>query len=198
MLLYKYRSLSNLEYALDIFVNARLHAAKFTELNDPMEGIYTYKPGQFNQQARESLLRQKVSKRILSLSETPNDMLMWTYYAQAHTGMVVGVSVVDADATVEPVKYVDRLTINTRCVDVAQGILVKKLKLWSHEKEQRAFIHQKDFISVQVCKLIFGLNVNGHTAALITKIAERFCPGIEVSKIRRHDLDKGQRDELNV
>ena len=41
-LLYKYRSLDNWKFLLDILINKRLHAARFQDLNDPMEGRYYY------------------------------------------------------------------------------------------------------------------------------------------------------------
>lgn len=37
---YKFRSLQNLRFFLDIIINERLYAAKYDELNDPMEGAY--------------------------------------------------------------------------------------------------------------------------------------------------------------
>ena len=40
--LYKYRSLANWKFVLDILVNGRLYAAPFSELNDPMEGRLYY------------------------------------------------------------------------------------------------------------------------------------------------------------
>jgi hypothetical protein len=195
--LYKYRGLSNLQYALDIFVNSRMHAAKFTELNDPMEGIYTYQADQLSPEARKSVLHKKTSNRILSLSETPYDMLMWTYYAEAHSGMVVGIEITENDASVQPVNYVDDLHIDTECADIARGILVKKLKVWRHEREQRAFIHNKDFIQIAVHEIIFGLKTNPETAEFIEKVARQFCPAIEVRTIARSEIDAGKRD-LNV
>ena len=40
MLLYKYRTLSNPESALDILLNQRLHCSRYLELNDPFEGLF--------------------------------------------------------------------------------------------------------------------------------------------------------------
>ena len=37
---FKYKSLDNLKHFLDIIANNRLYAAKYNELNDPMEGSY--------------------------------------------------------------------------------------------------------------------------------------------------------------
>ena len=42
-MLYKYKSLDNLMWILDIILNKRLYAAKYTELNDPMEGIFKHR-----------------------------------------------------------------------------------------------------------------------------------------------------------
>ena len=39
---YKYRSLENWRFVLDIFLNKRFYAAPFASLNDPMEGRYYY------------------------------------------------------------------------------------------------------------------------------------------------------------
>ena len=36
---FKYRSLSNLRYFLDILVNKRLYMATYSELNDPWKGL---------------------------------------------------------------------------------------------------------------------------------------------------------------
>ena len=43
-MLYKYRTLDDFQFVLDILVNKRLYAATFEEMNDPMEGFYTADP----------------------------------------------------------------------------------------------------------------------------------------------------------
>ena len=40
MKLYKYRSLHNLEFILDVLLNERLHCAPYTKLNGPFEGVF--------------------------------------------------------------------------------------------------------------------------------------------------------------
>ena len=37
---YKFRNLNSIRHFLDILVNNRLYAARYDELNDPMEGAY--------------------------------------------------------------------------------------------------------------------------------------------------------------
>ena len=39
MKLYKFRSMSNMEYILDILINERLYCAPYEQLNDPFEGM---------------------------------------------------------------------------------------------------------------------------------------------------------------
>lgn len=41
-LLYKYRSLENLERFLDIIIDKKLCGALYNEKNDPMEGYFQY------------------------------------------------------------------------------------------------------------------------------------------------------------
>ena len=40
MILYKYRSLENLEHVLDIILNQRLYCSTYPELNVPFEGLF--------------------------------------------------------------------------------------------------------------------------------------------------------------
>lgn len=42
---YKYRSLSNIRYFLDILIFKRLYLASYSELNDPMEGAFRIQNG---------------------------------------------------------------------------------------------------------------------------------------------------------
>ena len=139
MRLYKYRGISNLEFALDIFVNKRLYAANFQSLNDPMEGRFIYARGMLDKDELKEIRGKKARYNLLSLSETPNNMLMWSYYSEGHNGFVVGVDVSDEYAEIEPVNYVDDLKIDKTQGEMAKSILTKKLKLWNHEKEHRVF-----------------------------------------------------------
>ncbi len=45
-LLYKYRSLDNFKNFVDIILKNRLYAARYKDLNDPMEGQYYYRHGE--------------------------------------------------------------------------------------------------------------------------------------------------------
>ncbi len=99
----------------------------------------------------------------------------------------------------KPVEYVEHLAIERpNCADVARDSLSKKLKPWAHEREQRAFIRNQDFISVEVRELIFGLKTSEPRKTLITKVAKKFCSNITVRTILRDEIDKGTRGELDA
>ena len=40
MILYKYKSLADLEHVLDIILYERLHCSTYDKLNDPFEGLF--------------------------------------------------------------------------------------------------------------------------------------------------------------
>jgi hypothetical protein len=189
--LYKYRGLTNLQFAMDIFVNKRMFAAGFKSLNDPMEGLYMYEHGSLKQWQIEAIYNQKNEYRILSLSETHDNMLMWSYYAESHTGMVIGVDVVEPDAQIEPIEYVENLDIDMNSDDIAKRILCKKYVFWRHEREHRVFVRDKTFIKVKVRELIFGVGTKPDVKEIVTSVARKFCPGIQISSIEKNQLDRG-------
>ena len=119
-------------------------------------------------------------------------MLMWSYYAEAHKGFVVGVEITDSSADTQPVEYVNNFSLDNNSNNRAKSILTKKLKLWTHEKEQRVFIQYEPFIKVEIKELIFGLECEPRQRELLTKIAKSFCPHIEIKTISRDELDRGQ------
>lgn len=109
-----------------------MYAAQFEDLNDPMEGSYLYDQGVIDANFVRKLYGQKAQWRILSLSATPYDMLMWAYYAEAHTGFVIGVQIADHNARVETVEYVPDLALELDHANVALRILCKKLAPCKH------------------------------------------------------------------
>jgi len=188
-LLYKYRGLSNLQFALDIFVNQRLHASDYKNLNDPMEGQYNYPRGSLQQWQIDDIFAQKNQYRLVALSETFNNILMWSYYAESHTGMVVGVEIRDPEAETLPIDYVDNLHVELSHDDIAKRVLSKKYALWRHEREHRVFV-RKRFVRIDVRELYFGVGTKRDLKELVTSIARNFCPGIQISTLTKDQLDQ--------
>src|SRR3990170_4726227 len=93
---YKYRSLDNWKFVIDIIVNSRLHAAPFQSLNDPMEGRYYYFGDTVTQGFKKAIYESKMRRNICSLSQERASTLLWSYYAAGHTGVAFGVQVPNA------------------------------------------------------------------------------------------------------
>ena len=141
MLLYKYRALSNPESALDILLNQRLYCSRYSELNDPFEGLFSetirnpigdsavqYPFGSFGllvpsgerkrtKSVARSLddlpLESRDQIRICSLSASAYDVLLWSHYAEGHNGIAIEIDVSGLEATIHEVKYINKLPQHT-------------------------------------------------------------------------------------
>ena len=93
---YKYRSLSNLRFFLDILIYKRLYMASYSELNDPMEGAFVITGDHRNidNSWLEILRSEKNDLRICSLSRSFNNILMWAHYADSNNGCCIECEVV--------------------------------------------------------------------------------------------------------
>ena len=197
-MLYKYRGLTNFQFALDIFVNQRLFAASFESLNDPMEGHYVYEPGTLTRSQIRSLYGRKKELGIVALSKTPSNMLMWSYYAESNSGMAVGVEIAKGSSETVPIEYVDELTLEQDHPNIAMRVLSKKLKPWSHEQEYRVFTRGSDYVGVKIKEIVFGLTVNSRTKELVTKVATKFCPRVSIRTILADELERGIRPRVDA
>ena len=63
-ILFKYRSIQNWKFILDIFLNKRLYAATYKELNDPMEGRYYYHNDDVSREYKRIIRSKKLRWRI--------------------------------------------------------------------------------------------------------------------------------------
>ena len=84
---YKYRSLSNLRYFLDILIYKRLYMA-YRELNDPVEGAFVITEDRRRNDNLwlEVLRSDKNDLMKCSLSRSFNNILMWAHYADSNNG----------------------------------------------------------------------------------------------------------------
>jgi hypothetical protein len=191
-MLYKYRGVENLERTLDIIVKGRLYAAQFTDLNDPMEGVYLYDEQVVTPAERERIKREKLGYRLVSLSKTYASTLMWSYYAEGHTGIVVGVALLSSppDIILVDVDYDAPWRISNAGSLEATEILRRKYKLWAHERESRVFIPKRQkFISVEVKEIIFGVATSSATKKIIGAVQEKFQPNAQLRDLKAEELE---------
>ena len=196
-LLYKYRGLEPWPYLLDILINQRLHAAKFHQLNDPMEGIFYYGPDELTRTYIDSIVERKGALGICALSKVYNSTLMWSYYASAHQGIVLGVEIDPINTpgvySIDDVKYVARSKCTARNgADPhieAKRILSRKLTSWKHEEEVRVFAHST-YISITIRELYLGCKMDNSTRQMFRRLIQNILPDVDVHQMDINQLDR--------
>jgi len=192
--LFKYRSLENWKFIIDILLGQRLYAASFKSLNDPMEGRYHYRGDEVSKAFDRSLKLSKDYWRICSLTTKPTSTLMWSYYGGGHTGVALGVVVpTRSEQKVCPVRYDSEVFIGPghqkrRPRDVALEILSQKQQTWRHEEEVRVF-SAKPFVKIQLASVLLGCQIAQADEDLLVRLVRATAPKASIRKLRRSNLD---------
>ena len=186
MMFYKYRTLDNFQFLLDIIVNNRLYAAKFDDLNDPMEGAYTTKD--IVDDAFHDELKEHIGKiKICSLSENSDSPLMWAHYANGNRGCVIGLEL-PVNAKPQAVKYDGPSQINLyremTPEERARKVLTYKSDFWENEQEIRTFVEDGLYQKVKVREITFGEKADRTAVSIIKKVVEKVAPAIKVERRR--------------
>jgi len=172
-MIYKYRSLENLLFLLDILINERLYAANYLDLNDPMEGHYLYPDGNLNRKMLERMNNEKMKTRICSLTSNPDNLLMWSHYADGGRGVLLGMDVI-GDA-VEEVIYRENLPVYGLDCETAQELFTYKLSAWSYEAEYRVFT-ESPHVGIRLREIILGPKMRRSDKSLIGKLIGSLRP----------------------
>ena len=122
-----------------------------------------------------SIMKKKRSEYKLScFSESSNDVLMWSHYADKHTGICIGFNFphqYDDKFILCPVKYIEELKNLDGETDVTRVVLywlTTKSICWKYEQEIRAITKSKttekhetiNFDPKFIKEIIFGCNVS--------------------------------------
>ncbi len=154
MLQYKFRSLQNIEFALDIIINERLHCASYNELNDPFEGLFH--TILYPSSSPPLLIPIKEAKRtisigdlhninlehskICSLSKSLNEIRLWAHYADGHKGVAIEIDFSGNEKDIYEVKYVPKLQEFGHTLLTSPSpakVLSFKTEHWKYEDEYR-------------------------------------------------------------
>lgn len=183
-LLYKYRGLDNFRNFVDILLKNRLYAAKYKDLNDPMEGQYYYQTGELNRNIRDKLLEKKGELRLCSLSKIRDNQLMWSHYANGQRGVAIGLRIDSAKYTVRPIQYNGLAYIRSQDFNdqTAIEILSHKLEIWNYEEEVRIFVRDKHFVDVTVEEVITGVAMSNADFSFVRELIEKINPSIRIIK----------------
>lgn len=186
---YKFRSLQNFKRFIDIILNKRLYASRYDELNDPMEGAYLINPS--NRNIIRLLKERKYNTRICSLSKDYKHTLLWSHYADCHSGCCFEISVINEKERPTEVCYTDTLPIVD---ELKQGkdLLSHKSSVWRYEDEVR-FFRKTSYLNVQIHRIIFGIKVSKDDYNFYKKLINALNPYIVVSKIKEEDIEFGFR-----
>ena len=153
MLAYKFRSLEQLHYVLDIIFNNRLYCAAWSELNDPLETLWAHSYSPTESEPHCNKIVTEINKklhnyRICSLSGTFESSLLWGHYASGFRGFAIAIELPNDCENIKKVAY-NRYTFaggnidhSTTTDDYCERIIFSKNREWKYEKEVR--IVQKD------------------------------------------------------
>lgn len=181
MILYKFRSLENFQFVLDILVNQRMYAAAFDTMNDPMEGFYT-SDEDIPQTSIEALEQHQNSLRFCSLSKYYNNPLMWAHYGNGCRGVAIGVEFKESDDMREVIygSHSHLIASKPTTIERAKDVLSFKADFWQYEDEIRVFAEKGNFIPVKVKELIFGERADRTQRSLLKKIVQAANPSVEI------------------
>jgi hypothetical protein len=193
MKLYKYRSLENLWHTLDIVINNRLFCAKWSDLNDPLEGRYELflekENGTDAISLTEKIERYKSDFRISSLSSNPNNFLMWSHYANGHKGVAIEIEFEEENLSLSQVTYTPFSSVFTKDIEDERGlhhIFTGKGEEWAYEEEYRIITRENYYNLLEpVKKILLGFLVSEQREHILRQA----LPGVEIIRM---EMDKNQ------
>ncbi len=198
MRLYKFRSLDNLEFVLDILLNERLYCSSYESLNDPLEGLfYTIVSSEKTQRklrkykTLDDLPTYTSDLKICSLSKSRMDIRMWSHYASGHTGVAIEIDFEDYISDVTEVTYdIGLHAHSTFCFtsETPNEVLSHKIEHWKYEEEYRV-IHQDDYYPIKgrVNAVYFGVRASDFHKEILRKSAPSHIKLVE-TRLDRQNL----------
>jgi hypothetical protein len=122
--------------------NLVLSNEKFNEIVEVHLKIQMQNQTQFVKDIEQGFFESvKSTKGIFCLSETNDSVLMWSHYAEKHSGICIEMGVPEISNSAVKVNYVEELpTLNFfehDQEDLAKLVLLSKQKQWAYEREWR-------------------------------------------------------------
>ena len=155
--LYKYRSLSNLKRIIEIILDKKIYASRYKNLNDPMEGYYSYNKDVAPYKKEINKLKER--SLICSFSKSQYIGLLWIMYADEGRGCCLEMEItkntwerVEVDYKNQIPKITDSKNINI------QNIFKCKSSIWEYEQEVR-YVKESDKmlkVSATIKKIYLG------------------------------------------
>jgi len=192
MKLYKYKSLENLWYVLDMVVNQRLYCAHWKELNDPLEGRYELSLGSKSQKTEVTMASRienaRDAYRIASLTADPTNFLMWSHYANGHKGIVIEVDVDEREELYKVIysPFSSVFTDKLQTKEDMRHLFNGKSEEWKYEEEYRIITESKFFPLIRpVSKILLGPMVDENLSNILKNILPKSVEVINMQLDRR-------------
>lgn len=158
-----------------------------------MEGRFRYTKGRYSKDQIREIILEKAEYKILSLSEVWNNYLLWSYYADGHSGFVVGVQIKsNSNIKVRRIKYVDDFHLEE--VN-PESIFSMKHNSWKHEEEFRVlqynYAEVNQFVDVKIKELIIGKNANRDNETkvnLLKSLVSKIMPEVEIRELSNAEI----------
>jgi len=210
MKLYKFRSLQQIEFTLDILLAERLYCAPYKDLNDPFEGVFytiSQPPGMPTSRriykTIEDLAHYKSDVRICSLTQELSDIRMWSHYASGHQGVAIEIEFPDVTPGLFKVEYADGLQkFGTTFLGgaTAREVLSLKTNHWEHEREYR-IIQSDEYYDIhgKITGLFLGIRVSEVLKMLLVKAVSPQIPIFDTTldkvnvKVKPHEQINAQQ-----
>lgn len=221
MLLYKYRSVTNVMNLFDILMHERLYCAKYMDLNDPFEGQFmavlqettgaapvASKPpligkGRLTNDNRIEF--RDIEKacgyrapRICSLSRNPNDVRMWSLYTESHQGVAIEIDFSGIEDQVGQVIYHKALPKHG---DVKhpdpRAVLLRKTMQWEYEDEFRILLDKGNEVYFDVSRRIKRVLLGARTSDAMKEMLLKVVPShigivqMELDYVEGHVVEGG-------
>lgn len=140
--------LTAMKHGLSDLTHQRLKVARFADLNDPFELLaLNFKEKSIRTAVREFRASYNSKNGLLCFSSDWTNPVLWSHYAERHTGICLGFDV--PRAHVQKVDYADKRILAALDDDVVpfelsdthkQLLLRTKFSHWEYETEYRIFV----------------------------------------------------------
>ena len=205
---YKFRPLGSnqdFERAETILRDKVFYCSRYTEMNDPMEGVYEILK-KYKDKIKH-IFEDKYRLKICSFSgeEAFGEIPLWGYYANGFKGFAIEVKVNSTKITDrpdewwEPVDYVKKIqelkVKDSNGFDSdALSLLRTKLKCWEHESEYR-FLMKTDTNFQKIGKITALYFGDPHRNTINRDTIEQYSKSFKDYLQRQKDLLKIAKDE---
>ena len=166
--LYWYRPRENFANHIDSYLNGNIHFSSWKNVNDPMEGYFTYFP---QKDTIQNLISEKNRYKICCFSKHYSNYLLWSHYAKDHKGVCLEY---EFDTKNFPYNLIKKDIIYRKEIpnfnsklpikDQAVIFLSKKLIFWKYEEETRLLLYDSNNSDIPISSfgklksITFGCN----------------------------------------